>query len=149
MLPHIQYIEIRELIEAAGFDLSYVDDIPMLFRISDRRLNHPDDEVIVQAIIDNYDHLPVLKSEKIAELHAEGVRQMSFIYSFIDNVDYYLFLRDLYMSMVPAARAPLDGNLLQIKKIKDAFDAAKTAINAMTLEADVIAYDVTTNPVWP
>ena len=115
MVTAFKYTQIRDLIEAAGFDISFEDNNSVLIRLSDSRLNHPDDEVIIQAIIDSYNHLPEFKAEKIAELKTEAVNRMALVYSFIDDPDYYLFLRDLYMSMVPAARDPLSGNLLQIK----------------------------------
>lgn len=111
------------------------------------------DDAAVQAIIDSFDPLPFAKADKIDELTLEAARRVTSVYPHMNESPKEVYsqmqtLIDLYTHIAPAARQALSGNLLAMKNVRDTFDAAKAAINAMTDWKLVVAYDVASAPGW-
>lgn len=148
MVSHIKYTEIGGLVDDAGYRLEYVDNASKITRKSDGRVNHPDDEISVQSIIDSFDPLPVLKAAKIEKLKEEGLSRINAVYPAIKSWDDLDLVKDTYMSVAPAARNPT----ADFQSMINIFQAGKNAaaeINGLQTEQAVADYDVTTSPVWP
>ena len=108
-----------------------------------------DDDVVVQPLMDAYNPLPDAKYDAIqrVNLHATGL--IADVYGFLDItqpqeakglVD---FMTDLYSSIVPAAREPLSGGMLECKNINDTRQVKVLEVNALTTWQDCDAYDAT------
>ena len=106
------------------------------------------DDVAVQAIIDSHDYLPNAKKVKIETLKDEAVNRANELYENITTFDEMLLVRDIMLSVAPAARS-LTTNIQKLSDIYQAGDQARTDINALT-DIDLIrAYDVVNTPTWP
>jgi hypothetical protein len=88
------------------------------------------------------------RDEKIRELKAEGVRRMGLVNEAITSFDMYKMFKALYLSILPAARGPLDPELADLDAIDDKGRAALIVINALD-QAGIDAYDVVAEPGWP
>ena len=113
-----------------------------------------DDDVAVQAIIDNYDELAEAKKHARARVKQVAAEKVSEIYTFIDPestdiVSFYNYTIDIYQTIKPASRQTISGDLLLFKNIRDAAAAAITGINAMTDWTLVSQYDAVSTPSWP
>lgn len=91
---------------------------------------------------------------KIGKIKKIAAFKISEIYPFIDPtseqvIGLYTFAYDMYMAMIPAARSPLEGNLLTLQGIYSAAVVAIAVVNGLTTVEDVEAYDPETDPVWP
>ncbi len=105
-----------------------------------------------QVILDN--ELAWSISEAKDRVKKVGAEKVATIYPFInanstEALSLYDLVSDLYLSIVPAAREPLSGNLLLFKQIYDAAKDAITDINLMTDVSLVQAYDAVNTPTWP
>lgn len=113
----------------------------------------PADEVVIQSIIDNFDHVAYAKPLTRRRIVKEASRRSAAIYPFIDPeseqaIGLYEFATDLYLSTISAARAPLSGRLLQFKNIHDKAVAAIAVINSSTDWQSILDYDVVNGPGW-
>lgn len=147
---------VMPVIEDAGYIVSGIDEV-LTARLATRALEDvtPEttiiDEAAVQAIVDGYDALPEAKAEKIQELKLEGTGRMNLIYDDEDKIFPYVasveLLIDIDTTYVrsngPAPR------LVSVNLILNAFKAARTDVNALTTLAEVVAYNVITDPAWP
>ena len=112
------------------------------------------DDVAVQAIIDTFDPLPFAKAEARSRIKTEAATKVAALYPFIDAdsdeaIGLYDFARDIYLSMLPAARGTLQPNLQSFDAIKTAAEDAITDVNALTDWQVVMAYDEVNTPLWP
>jgi len=112
-----------------------------------------DDEVAVQAIIDNFDHVAYAKPLTKTRIIKEASKRVAEIYPFInpekeEAIGLYEFAIDLYLSTIPAAREVLSGRLLQFKNIHDKAQAAIAVIEASTDWQFILDYDAVTGPGW-
>lgn len=128
---------LHDAIRAAGFSLRREGDLWV-----------SSDDVAVQAIIDSYSQLANEKKLKIEELKVEAVSRASAKYSNINSFDDMLMMRDLILSVVPAARS-LRPNIQYIADIYQAGIDARVDINALTDLVAIRAYDVVNTPTWP
>ena len=137
----IEYIEkgigLHEAIGNAGHRLQQIDGVWV-----------SDNDVVVQTIIDAYDHMPDIKTNKISELKTEGLARIQLIFPAIENWDDLELVRDQWLSIVPAARQAT----ANFQSMIDIFQAGRNAaitINALVDVVSVQAYSVQTDPVWP
>ena len=106
------------------------------------------DDVAVQAIVDAYNVLPELKLDKIKDLKAEGLTRIQLTFPAVSDFDELDLIREQYLSVAPAARQATT-DFQRMIDIVQAGKSARTEINALTLEAEAIAYDVVNTPNWP
>ena len=108
-------------------------------------------EVAIQAAIDAYDPIPDLKKAKINELKEEGLSRANLVYDTDDNVFPNVAAIKLLLDIENTydRSAPPAPRLIAVNQILTAFDLAKTAINSMTIIADIENYDVVNTPSWP
>ncbi len=133
----INYIEkgpgLHSSVGAAGHQLSQVDGVWV-----------SSNDVAVQAIIDAYNPLPDLKAKKVDFLVAQGMVLVQQVMPGIQTFDQLDLVKEQYLSLLTAARAPT----ARFQKLIDIYTVGETAINqvkAATTQAQVDAV----NPVWP
>ena len=120
-------------IAAAGHWLSQVDGV---WRSSN--------VVAVQAVIDGYNELPYYKAGKIAAIKNDGLARIQAVFPAIGDFDELSLVREMYLSVAPAARSPTSSWQRMID-IYTAGRAAVTAVSAATTKAQVDAVV----PSWP
>jgi hypothetical protein len=137
----ISYIEkgvgLHAAIAAAGHRLEQRDGIWV-----------SDDDIAVQAIIDSYDALLDIKSDKIAAIKAEGLRRLQLIFPAIDSVDEIKLIGELWQSIAQAARSPT-ASMTKVINTYQAAVAAIAVVNGYVTAAEVNAYNPLTSPAWP
>ncbi|MDH3325151.1 MAG: hypothetical protein OEM38_00375 [Gammaproteobacteria bacterium] len=110
---------------------------------------HPvEREAEAQVIIDTYDALPDYKKIKIEELKLEALSRVQIVYPSISNFDELKLVKDIIISIAPAARQ-LPADMTITTNIYQAGVDAVAAINLINVAADVQSYDVVNTPVWP
>ena len=102
------------------------------------------DDVAVQAIINAYDPLPDYKTERVAAIKAEGLDRIQAVFPAINSFDELALVRELFLSILPAARSPT-ANWQRMIDIYTAGRNAITAVNSATTQAQVDAV----SPAWP
>lgn len=98
----------------------------------------------VQAIIDAYDPLPDYKTERVAAIKAEGLDRIQAVFPAINSFDELALIRELFLSILPAARSPT-ANWQRMIDIYTAGRNAATAVNSATTKQQVDAVI----PAWP
>lgn len=104
-------------------------------------------DAAVQAIVDAYDPLPDAKNEKIAELKQEALSRINAVLPAINSFDELELVREQFLSVAPAARTPT-ATFQQVIDLYQAGKAGVVSINALTTEAEVIAFDVVNDVAW-
>jgi hypothetical protein len=104
-------------------------------------------DAAVQAIVDAYDPLPDAKNEKIAELKQEALSRINAVLPAINSFDELELVCEQFLSIAPAARTPT-ATFQQVIDLYQAVKAGVVSINALTTEAEVIAFDVVTDVAW-
>ena len=137
MINYIEKPGLCDAITAAGFNLVDADGVFV-----------SENDVAVQAIIDSYDPLPYAKKEKINELKTEGLSRINVVFPAVTDFDELDLIREQWLSIAPAARQPT-ADFQTMIDIVQAGKIARQAINAMTIVAEIQAYDVAIDPVWP
>ena len=97
-----------------------------------------DDDPVVQVIIDDFDPLPFSQNDAKARIKVSASAKMSTIYSFIsptseEALGLYDYTVDIYQLIVPAAREPITGRLLEFKTV---YDTAKVGLADVNAETD-------------
>ena len=113
---------------------------------------HADPKPTEQDVLDN--ELGWSQEEAKSRVKLEGAKRIALVYPFIDSTSesalaLYDMVRDIYFLIVPAAREPLTGSILELK---NTFDAATNAIADISLMTDVTLvqnYDAVNTPNWP
>ena len=101
-------------------------------------------DTAVQAIIDSFDPLPDYKAKRIEALKADGLARIQAVFPAIKSFDELALIRELYLSIAPAARQPTTSWQRMIN-IYTAGQAAAASINAASTKAQVDAV----TPSWP
>lgn len=101
-------------------------------------------DAAVQAIIDAFDPLPDYKAERIAAIKADGLARIQAVFPAINSFDELALIRELFLSILPAARAPT-ANWQRMIDIYTAGRNAVIAVNSATTKALVDAV----TPAWP
>jgi len=131
----------------AGYYTIRRDGVFNAVRTSDNATG-PDIDTAVQALIDSYDPVDFVKSEKREEIKAEGLSRITSIFPALSDLDELKLEQDRWLSIAPAARQPTT----DYQKAIDIYVAARNAIRSIDSETDwtvVNAYDVVTGPSWP
>lgn len=131
---------LQDAIKAAGFK-------GVVQRKNTLEAFKPSEEPAINDFIAAYDELPATRLEKITELKKEGLKRVQSVFPAIHDFNELDLVREQYLSVAPAARQPTD----DFQKMIDLVQAGKAAvviINSSIL-ADVINYDVITDPAWP
>lgn len=102
------------------------------------------DDAAVQAIIDTFDPLPDYKAERIAAIKADGLARIQAVFPAINSFDELALIREMFLSVLPAARSPT-ANWQRMIDIYTAGRNAITAVNKATTQAQVDAV----SPAWP
>lgn len=86
-------------------------------------------------------------ADKIQELKAEGLTRIQVEMPAIYNFDTLELVREQWLSIAPAARAPT----ATFQSIIDIYQAARDGVIVLNgaTPAEVTAYDVLTDPTWP
>lgn len=124
---------LHRAVQAAGHALSQVDGAWI-----------SSNDAAVQAIIDSFDPLPSYKAERIEALKADGLARIQAVFPAIKSFDELALIRELYLSIAPAARQPTT-NWQRMINIYTAGQAAAASINAASTKAQVDAV----TPSWP
>lgn len=103
-----------------------------------------DDDITVQAIINSYDPLPSIKTEKINTIKAEGLARIAAVFPAITNIDEIAFYAEFWTSIKATARQPT----APFQKIIDIYTAAKAAIASVKSATSQPAVDAVT-VAWP
>lgn len=101
-------------------------------------------DAAVQAIIDNFDPLPDYKTERVAAIKAEGLARIQAVFPAINSFDELALIRELFLSILPAARSPT-ANWQRMIDIYTAGRNAVMVVNSATTKAQVDAV----SPAWP
>lgn len=107
-----------------------------------------DDSAAVELVLDSYDEIAAEKKHKILELKEEGLRRIQLVFPAINDFDELDLVREQFLSVAPAARQATVDFQLMIDTVQ-AGKSAAAAINALTTEAEIQAYDVVNSPAWP
>lgn len=102
-------------------------------------------DTAVQAIIDSFDPLPDYKAEKIEAIKAEGLARIHQTFEAITSFDQLDLIRELYLSILPAARTSPTARWQRMVNIWQAGRAAITQVRNATTQAQVDAV----TPAWP
>lgn len=92
--------------------------------------------------------LPDAKAAKIRQLKRETMSRIQLIEPALDSIGMLELMRELFLSIAPAAREPTP----TLQSVIDTYQAGRgaiIAIKAMTVADDVLAYDVLNTPAWP
>lgn len=89
------------------------------------------------------------KTDKIIQLKAEGLARINAIFPGIEDYNAIAPIGELWKSIDPAARQQPTADLQKAIDIYTAGKQAKADIEALTTQAEIEAYDVTTDPAWP
>lgn len=112
-----------------------------------------DDDVAVQALIEEFDPLPYAKEARRLDLLAEAGRRAAQVYPFIDTVSdaaaFYDFAADVIATINTASRNQLPARLATFKAIRDTAVALIAQLNASNNWQTIMAYDVVNTPTWP
>ncbi len=101
-------------------------------------------DAAVQAIIDNFDPLPDYKADRIAAIKTEGLTRIQAVFPAINSFDELALIRDLFLSILPAARSPT-ANWQRMIDIYTAGRNAVIGVNNATTKQQVDAV----TPAWP
>jgi hypothetical protein len=103
-------------------------------------------DAAVQNIINTYDPLPYYKQQAIGRIEAKGLGKIQTIFPSLANIDTVNLVAQLYLSIVPASRAPTTqfGNAASVY---NAAQSAITNINAATTQPGVDSAEA--GVVWP
>lgn len=101
-------------------------------------------DVVVQSIINDYNELPDYKAAKIDTIKSEGLLKIKAIFPAIQTFDDLALLRELYLSILQAARSPTTN----WQKMIDIYQAGQTAVAAVNNASSKNAVDAVT-PSWP
>lgn len=101
-------------------------------------------DTAVQAIIDAFDPLPNYKADRIAAIKADGLARIQAVFPAINSFDELVLIRELFLSVLPAARSPT-ANWQRMIDIYTAGRNAVIAVNSATTKAQVDAV----TPAWP
>lgn len=112
-------------------------------------------DYVVPGMIDNGDGtfsnppvpLEVKREEMIDAVRNEGLSRMQEVLPGIDNFDTLDLIKEVWLSIAPAARAPT----VSFQYIIDVYQAGKTAINFLktATESQIDSYDPVLSPSWP
>ena len=89
-----------------------------------------------------------LRQDKLDELLLEAESRMRASVPGIDSFETFELIREMFLSIAPAARQPTAA----FQSVFDIYQAGKSAratIKGFTTKAQITAYDVTTDPSWP
>lgn len=101
-------------------------------------------DAAVQAIIDSYNELPRYKLGKIAAIKLDGLARIQAVFPAISDFAELALIREMYLSIAPAARSPT-ANWQRMIDIYTAGQAAVSSVNSATTKAQVDAV----TPGWP
>lgn len=101
-------------------------------------------DAVVQAIIDNYNDFADYKADRIAAIKADGLARIQAVFPAINSFDELALIRDLFLSILPAARSPT-ANWQRMIDIYTAGRKAVIGVNNATTKQQVDAV----NPAWP
>jgi len=105
-------------------------------------------DVSVQAIIDSFDELAEAKKIKRQELRDQYLVRIQMLYPDIETVDIIDLAFDIFRSVIPSSRSA-NADFQNMIDTRQARRSIRNEINAITIVADVKAYDVVNNPLWP
>lgn len=88
------------------------------------------------------------RQAKLIELKAEGLSRIKAIMPALSDWDVLELIRELWLSIAPAARQATS-TLQSVIDVYQAGRDAAAAINALADTSQVAAYDVVTDPAWP
>jgi hypothetical protein len=88
------------------------------------------------------------KQGKLKELKEEAFSRVEAVLPALADEALLELVVELWKSIAPAARNPT-ADFVTVQNIRTAFVDARVAINALTVEADVLNYNVVTDPSWP
>ena len=117
------------------------------FRIADNA-SGPDIDTAVQALIDGYDPIDFVKTEKGDEIKQEALARVNSIFPSISSLDELKLEQERWLSLAPVGIQPTP----DYQKAIDIYVAAINAVAENEAETDwliVSAYDVNTGPSWP
>ncbi len=133
----ITYVEkgvgLHDAVRAAGHWLAQVNGVWQ-----------SSNDAAVQSIIDSYNELPHYKARKIAAIKLDGLARIQAVFPAISDFAELALLREMYLSIAPAARSPTS-NWQRMIDIYTAGQIAVAAVNAATTKAQVDAV----SPSWP
>lgn len=101
-------------------------------------------DVVVQTIIDNYNDFADYKTDRIAAIKADGLARIQAVFPAINSFDELALIRDLFLSILPAARSPT-ANWQRMIDIYTAGRNAVIGVNNATTKQQVDAV----TPAWP
>ncbi len=101
-------------------------------------------DAVVQAIIDNYNDFADYKADRIAQIKAAGLARIQAVFPAINSFDELALIRDLFLSILPAARSPT-ANWQRMIDIYTAGRNAVIGVNNATTKQQVDAV----TPAWP
>jgi len=132
-----------------SFDLyAAIEDAGYIYHGQINGIHMCDDATAVQVIIDAFDELPTLRKLKIIDLKAAGLARVQTVFPAIENFDDLDLVREQWLSTAPSARQAT-ADFQTMIDIVQAGKAAATAINALTVHAEIKSYDVVNTPAWP
>lgn len=129
-------IKLHKAIVEAGYSIARVDGVWIT-----------SDDVAVQAIIDSFDYVASLKEDKRDELKTEGLTRIQQVMPAIQTFDDLQLVKEQYLSVKAASRSATTA-MQSIIDIYTAGVAGIAQINALTTEADVLAFDVVNDVAW-
>lgn len=101
-------------------------------------------DVVVQTIVDNYNDFADYKTDRIAAIKADGLARIQAVFPAINSFDELALIRDLFLSILPAARSPT-ANWQRMIDIYTAGRNAVIGVNNATTKQQVDAV----TPAWP
>jgi hypothetical protein len=123
---------VENALTVAGIRLAYINNIPQF------------DESAAQTIIDACDILPEWKETRIAGIKAEGLSRIQAVLPGITSFDTLELIREVWLSIAPAARAPTS----PFNSVINIYSAGRTAILSIKAATTVAQVDAVT-PSWP
>lgn len=144
-----------------GYYVARSGDEWIVTNLATGAVEDPADIAAVEALLLAFDPIDLAQAEKIIELKLEACKRLSMVYEIFGIKDFngnyqpelafslMEMFQDLYLSILPAARAGLAGSLPDVAAIRTAGLDAASVINAMTDWELVVAYDVVSDPAWP
>lgn len=134
---------LREHLASLGISINWIkSDDDGAYYVEDGREQETIDAIAA------YDELPTWKTQKIAEIKAEGISRLAADFPFLANWETIEFMVELWLSLVPAAKSPTP-KFLNVIDIYSAGKAATVAVNVLDNVASVQVYDSVTDPNWP
>ena len=113
-------------------------------------LSQPPDSVLIEEddpLVDFF-KLGDAKEKKITEIKSEGLARIKSVIPGLDSFDAVELMRELWLSINPAAQAPTSDMQLIIGIYQAGRDAI-TLVRAFSTVAEVDAFDPAAHPAWP